>query len=136
MGLGKLFCFESYSQLTCVLHSIFKIYFNWRSIILQHCDGPCHTSVCISHRYSCVPSILNPLPAPPPPYPPGCHRGPALGSLLHIPNQLWVPCFIYQICSGCRMFAFSEHGMSCCKEVVPGGYFDLLNRRKQKRSSL
>ena len=70
MGLGKLFCFESYSQLTCVLHSIFKIYFNWRSITLQHCDGPCHTSVCISHRYSCVPSILSPPPSTPTALPP------------------------------------------------------------------
>ena len=37
------------------------IYFNWRIITLQNCDGFCHTSVWIGHRYTCVPSILNTL---------------------------------------------------------------------------
>ena len=41
----------------------FKIYlFNWRIIVLQYCDGFCHTSTRISHRYTRVPHILNPSP--------------------------------------------------------------------------
>ena len=39
------------------------IYFNWRIITLQNCDGFCHTSVWIGHRYTCVPSILKAPPA-------------------------------------------------------------------------
>ena len=38
------------------------ICFNWRIITLRQCDGFCHTSVWISLRYTCVPSILNPPP--------------------------------------------------------------------------
>ena len=38
------------------------IYFNWRIISLQYCNGFCHTSIWISHSYTCAPSILNPLP--------------------------------------------------------------------------
>ena len=37
------------------------INFNWRIITLQNCDGFCHTSVWIGHRYTCVPFILNTL---------------------------------------------------------------------------
>ena len=37
------------------------IYFNWRIITLQHCDGFCHTPSWISHRYTRVPSLLTPL---------------------------------------------------------------------------
>ena len=36
-----------------------NIYFNWRMITLQYWDGFCRTSVWISHRYTCVHSILN-----------------------------------------------------------------------------
>ena len=31
------------------------IYFNWRIIALQYCDGFYHTSAWICHRYACVP---------------------------------------------------------------------------------
>ena len=37
----------------------FYIYFNQRIITLQYCDGFCHTSARISHRYTCVPPKLN-----------------------------------------------------------------------------
>ena len=34
---------------------LFKfIYFNWRIIALQYCNGVCHTSAWIGHRYTCV----------------------------------------------------------------------------------
>ena len=48
----------------------FKIlfYFNWRIITLQYCDGLCHTSTWISHRYRCAPPSWTPtstsLPTP------------------------------------------------------------------------
>ena len=46
-------------------------------ITLQYCDGFFHTSVWISHRYTCVPFILNHPPnLPPYPVPLGCHRTP------------------------------------------------------------
>ena len=35
------------------------IYFNWRIITLQNCDGFCHTSVWIGHRYTCVLNTLS-----------------------------------------------------------------------------
>ena len=42
--------------------SFLRIYlFDWRVITLQYCDGFCHTSVWISHRYTRVP----PNPEPP-----------------------------------------------------------------------
>ena len=52
--------------------SFFKklfIYFNWRIITLQYCDGFCHTSTWINHRYTYVPLILNSPPLPPPSIP-------------------------------------------------------------------
>ena len=45
--------------------------FNWRIITLQYCDGFCHTPTWIRCRYTCIPSILTPLPPPSPPYPSG-----------------------------------------------------------------
>ena len=57
------------------------VYFNWRLIILQYCDGFCHTSTWISHRCTCVPASWNYL--PPHPIPVGCPRALALSTLLH-----------------------------------------------------
>ena len=42
-------------------YSFLFIYFNWRLITLQYCDGFCHTLTWISHGCTCVP-ILNPPP--------------------------------------------------------------------------
>ena len=68
----------------------FFIYFNWRIITLQYCDGFCHTSTWIGHRYTCIPHILNPTPTSlPTPIPLGCLRAPALGVLLHASNLHW-----------------------------------------------
>ena len=45
------------------------IYLNWRIIILQCCDGFCHTSTCIGHRYTYMCPTYPELPPPPPPSP-------------------------------------------------------------------
>ena len=60
------------------------IYFNWRIITLQYCNGFCHMSTC--------PPILNPTShLPPHPVPLGCHRALALSTLLHALNLHWSP---------------------------------------------
>ena len=67
-GLVKLFFF---------FFNLFS-YLNWRINTLQYCDGFCHTSISIIHRYTSVPSILTPP------------------SLQVVTEQLWVPCVIHQ----------------------------------------
>ena len=49
--------------------SFFFFFFNWRIISLQHCLDFCHTSTCIDHRYTYIPSLLN-LPPTSHPIPP------------------------------------------------------------------
>ena len=56
------------------------IYFNWRWIPLQYCDGFCHTFTWISHGWTCVP-ILTPSPLPPHPIPQGDPSAPAPSTL-------------------------------------------------------
>ena len=46
---------------TCFLFVKNLFIFNWRTIALQYCVGFCHTSTWISHRYTYVPSLLNPV---------------------------------------------------------------------------
>ena len=71
-----------------VLNLHFKkkiIYFNWRIITLQYCDGLCCTLTLISHRHTCDPSLLN---SPPPPsLPQPSLRAPTLG---HTSNSHWL----------------------------------------------
>ena len=75
-------------------------YFNWRITTLQYCDGFCHTSAWIGHRYRCVP----PIPEPPSqlplhPNPLGCPIAPALGAppvialalFLFLPSENYSP---------------------------------------------
>ena len=45
--------------------NFFFFFFYWKIIALQYCVGLCHTSTCISHRYTYVPSLWDP-PAPSP----------------------------------------------------------------------
>ena len=66
------------------------IYFNWRIITLQYCDGFCHISTRISHRYTCVSSILNPSPTSLP-----------TKSLWDVPeHRFWVFCFMHRTHTG------------------------------------
>ena len=47
------------------IYFFFNIFiFNWRIIALPYCVSFCHTSTCISHRYTYVPSLLSLPPAP------------------------------------------------------------------------
>ena len=65
------------------------IYFNWKIITLQYCDGFCHNqheSITGTHL------VPHPEPAthlPPHPIPLGCPRAPALSALLHASNLHW-----------------------------------------------
>ena len=71
--------------------------FNWRKIASQYFIGLCHTSASVSHRYTCVPSLLN-LP-PTLPHPSRLLQSPSLYSqiqsfliprlLLHSQRQLF-----------------------------------------------
>ena len=61
--------------------SVFKfIYFNWRIITLQYCDGFCHTSTLAGRRYTCVPPSGTPSPTYLPTHPSGLSQGPGPGS--------------------------------------------------------
>ena len=40
--------------------NFFPFFFYWKIIALQYCVGLCHTSTCISHRCTYVPSLQNP----------------------------------------------------------------------------
>ena len=51
-----------FSIYRCLYIYFLHFIFNWRIIALPYCAGFCHTSAWISHRCTCVPSLLN-LPA-------------------------------------------------------------------------
>ena len=65
------------------------ISFNWRIITFQYCDGFCHTSAWIGHRYTYIPPILNP-PAT---------SLPTLFLCVIPEHWLWMPCFMHQTCT-------------------------------------
>ena len=65
------------------------IYFNWRLISLQYCDGFCHTLTWISHGCTCVPHPEPPSHLPPHPIPQGHPSAPALSALSHALNLDW-----------------------------------------------
>ena len=65
---------------THFLKNIYKfIYFNWRLITLQYCDGFCHTLTWISHRCTCVPHPISQ----------GHPSAPALSTLSHASSLDW-----------------------------------------------
>ena len=68
-----------------VFFSLF--FFNWRIIALQYCVGLYHTSTWISHRYTYVPSLLNPLSSPTPSHPSRLSQSTGLSSLCHMANS-------------------------------------------------
>ena len=78
------------SDMAGFLFKSIVVYFNWRIITLQYCYSFCHTSIWIGHRYTCIPSVLNPFPPPSHPIPPGCPRALALGAPHHTSNLQWL----------------------------------------------
>ena len=67
-------------------------------ITLQYCDGFCHVSVWIGHRYTRVPSILSSSPT----------SLPTLALQVVIEHWLWVPGFIHQTRTGYIYFICSN----------------------------
>ena len=59
---------------------LFLIYFSWRLITLQYCDGFCHVSMWISHGCTCVPHPEPPShhPLPSPSHPSGLSQNTSL----------------------------------------------------------
>ena len=80
----NIFWFSMYLLLKLIL-----IYFNWRTITLQYCNGFCHTSTWIGHGYICVLHPELPSHIPSHTIPLGCPRALALGSLFHALNLYW-----------------------------------------------
>ena len=68
------------------LSSSSSLFFNWRIIALQCCDGFCHTTTQVSHNYMHIPSLLSLPPTPPHLTPLGHHTAPS-----------WAPWFIEQL---------------------------------------
>ena len=71
------------------------IYFNWRQITLQYCNGFCHTLTWVSHGYTCVPHPEPPYHFPPHPIPQGHTSAPALSTLSQCIEPGLLICFIY-----------------------------------------
>ena len=61
----------------------FNLFFNWREIALPCCDGFCHTTMQISHKYTYITSLPSPHPSP------ADQRVPA-----------WPPCVKQQLLTG------------------------------------
>ena len=75
----------THSSIIFYLFPLFLIiYFNWRIITLQYCDGFHHTPTWIGHSYTRVPPSWNPHPIPL-----GCSIALALGARLHALNLHW-----------------------------------------------
>ena len=67
-------------------HFLLRFIFHWKITGLRCCVGFCHISTWISHRYTCVPSLLN--------LPPTSHPIPSLE--VSPDHQAWVPSTIHQ----------------------------------------
>ena len=61
-------------------------YNDCRTTALQYCVGLCHSSTRISHRYTYVPSLLNPLPSPIPSHSSRLSQSTGLNSLSYTAN--------------------------------------------------
>ena len=81
------------TKLSALATSLFffqLIYFNWRIITLQYCDGFCHTSNMNQPQvYTCPHHPEPPSHLPPYCFHLGCSRAPALGALFHASNLHW-----------------------------------------------
>jgi len=93
-GFGTTICWFLYNVFSLIFKIKF-IYFNWRIITLQYCDGFCHTSTWISHRDTCPPILI----PPPHPIPLDCpeHRLCVLHALnLHQSSILHMLMYLFQ----------------------------------------
>ena len=85
--------------------------FNWRIITSQYCDGFCHTSTWIGHRYTCAPPSWTLLPPPSP----HCPSGLSQSTSFECPTScIKLPLVIY--------FQFSSVAQSCptlCNPMDP-----------------
>lgn len=69
-----------------VTHSLKKNFFYSKIFTLEYCVHFCHSSIGISHGYTYVPSLLNPLP----PTPPRLSQSPVWSFLCHTANHHWL----------------------------------------------
>ena len=83
--------FDTFFICCCLINLYFClfsfIYINWRLITLQYRSGFCHTLICISHGFTCVPHPEPPSHLPPYPIPLGHPSAPALSTCLM--HQTW-----------------------------------------------
>ena len=87
------FGIENYGRMWIFFHLF--IYFSWRIIALQCCEGFCHTSTWIGSRYICISLILNPHPPPSPPHPSGLSWSTCFGCPASCIELALVICFTY-----------------------------------------
>ena len=92
-----------------ICSTIFVNKFNWRIIAFQYCDGFCHTSTWIAHRYTCIPSILNPPPV----------FLPTLSFWVVPECQFWVPFFMHQTCTGHPFTYGNVHVSVLFSQITP-----------------
>ena len=108
-----------FSDISNVLFFLIIIYFNWRIITLQHCDGLYHISTWIGHRHMCGSSIWTSLPPPSPPYPSKLSQSTGFGfpdSYIKLPLAL---CFTYGMYMFQRYWLRSSHSplLPVCPKV-------------------
>ena len=97
------FCFNC-DSLYLSLSSFKNLFiFNWKIIALQYCIGFCCVSTWISHRYTCIRSLLN--------LPPTSHPIPLLWVLTE--HQIWAPCVIQQISTGYLILHMIMYMLQC-----------------------
>ena len=93
LGNSLLLAIVSPAKSLGFLSFLFKnlfIYFNWRIVTMQCCDGFCHVSIWIGYRHTWVPSLLN--------TPPNSLSTPLLQVVTE--HQLCVSCIIHKTPTG------------------------------------
>ena len=92
------------------------LYYNWRIITLQYCDGFCHALTWIGHRYTCVPLSWTCLPPPSTP-----------SAQVVTKHWHWVPCFMHWTWTGLPFYSIlfdvlrfiSWFNLSCMLKNMP-----------------
>ena len=91
----------------------FHYVFNWRIVALQCCVGFCHTTTCISHKYTYIPSLLNLPSIPYPSHPSRLSQNTRLSSVMQQIHtsylfDLW-QCICFNVTlSICPIFSLSR----------------------------